>query len=53
MFQKLLELNKKIKSNIFFDYDIGKLTWFRTGGKSKIFIIVENEEELELLVNYL
>jgi len=53
MFQKLLELKKKIKSNIFFDYDIGKLTWFRTGGKSKIFIIVENEEELELLVNYL
>ncbi len=51
MFDKLLKLNKKIKSKIYFDYDVGKLTWFRTGGKSKVFIIVENEEELEILIN--
>ena len=53
MFDKLLKLNNKIKSKIFFDYDVGKLTWFMTGGKSKVFIIVENEEELEMLINYI
>ena len=52
MFDKLINLNNKIKSKIFLDHDVGKLSWFRTGGKSKVFIIVENEEELEMLINY-
>ena len=52
MFDKLININNKIKSKIFLDYDVGKLSWFRTGGKSKVFIIVENEEELEMLINY-
>ena len=50
MFEKLLKLNSIIKSNIYTNYDVGKLTWFRTGGKAKIFILVENELELELLI---
>ena len=41
----------KLKSKFYFDYNIGKLTWFRTGGNAKIFILVENSEELEIVLN--
>ena len=46
-----LKIISKLKSKFYFDYNIGKLTWFRTGGKAKIFILVENSEELEIILN--
>ncbi len=42
---------EKLNSKFYFDYNIGKLTWFRTGGNAKIFVIVENVEELEIILN--
>ena len=51
MKNNLINISHKLKSKFFFDYDIGKLTWFRTGGKAKIYIIVEDIEELEIILN--
>ncbi len=51
MSNKLLEFTKKLKSKFFFDHNIGKYTWFRTGGNAKIFAIVENSTELEIILN--
>ena len=47
------KLNDKLKSQFYYNHDVGKLTWFRTGGKSKLFIIVENKNELEIILNEL
>ncbi len=51
MSKNLSDLVKKLKSKIYFNYNIGKHTWFRTGGNAKIFIIVDNTEELEIILN--
>ena len=51
MTNNLRNISDKLKSKIYFDYNVGKLTWFRTGGNAKIFIIVENDEELEIILN--
>ena len=51
MNNNLLKIAKNLKSKIYFDYNIGKLTWFRTGGNAKIFIIIENSVELEIVLN--
>ena len=53
MLDKINRLKKKLKSKILFNHEMGQLTWFKTGGKAKIFIIVENENELEILINAL
>ena len=47
----IFNLSEKLNSKFFFDHNIGKLTWFRTGGNAKIFIIVENNKELEIILN--
>ena len=39
-------LNKELKSKFYFDYDMSKHVWFRAGGKTSIFCIVHNQEEL-------
>ena len=51
MKSNLLDISNKLISKFHFDYNIGKLTWFRTGGNAKVFIIVENTEELEIILN--
>ncbi len=51
MVSKLSNLVDKLKSKIYFDYNIGKLTWFRTGGNAKQFIIIEDTSELEIILN--
>ena len=51
MLDKLKKLNSQLKSKIYFNHDIGKMTWFRTGGKAELFISVENENELEIIIN--
>ena len=44
MFEELNKLNQKLESKILFNHEIGKITWFKTGGKAKFFIIVANEK---------
>ncbi len=51
MVNNLSKIISTLKSKFYFDYNIGKLTWFRTGGNAKIFILVENSEELEIILN--
>ena len=51
MSNRFLEITKKLKSKFFFDHNIGKYTWFRTGGNAKVFAIVENSKELEIILN--
>ena len=51
MQSNLINIASKLKSKIYFDYNIGRLTWFRTGGNAKIYAIVENSEELEIILN--
>ena len=45
MLDKLKKLNSQLKSKIYFNHDIGKMTWFRTGGKAELFISAENEND--------
>ena len=51
MKKNLSQTLKNLKSKIYFDYNIGKHTWFKTGGNAKIFIIAENSSELEIIFN--
>ncbi len=51
MSKKILELADKLKSKIYSNYNAGKHTWFRTGGNAKIFAIVEDNLELEIILN--
>ena len=53
MLTKFSSLSEKLKSKFLFNHEMGHLTWFKTGGKAKVFIIVENENELEILINSL
>ena len=50
-YKKIIDLSKNLKSKFIFDYDIYKLTWFRAGGKTDIFCLVNDEKELEILLN--
>ena len=53
MLENFIRLKNQLKSKILLNYEIGNLTWFRTGGKSKVFILVENVNELEIIINSL
>ena len=50
MIEKLKELDKKLKSKFFFDFNMSKYTWFQAGGNAKAFCIADNENELKLIL---
>ena len=45
------KLTKTLKSKFYNDYNISKLTWFRTGGTADIYCIAYNKDELEIILN--
>ena len=47
------EIQSKIGSKILFDYDMGKSTWFRVGGKAKGYTIINNISDLKTIITYL
>ena len=47
-----VEIQSKIKDKILFDYDMGKATWFRTGGKARGFAVINNLVDLKTIVGY-
>ncbi|MEC8876411.1 MAG: hypothetical protein VX395_03100, partial [Pseudomonadota bacterium] len=49
----LLKRLPKTKGEYIENAPIGKKTWFRTGGKTDIFCIVYDENELEIILNHL
>ena len=51
MEKNLTKIIDKLKSKIYFNYNIGKLTWFRTGGNARVYAIIENIDELEIILN--
>ena len=51
MYEKILEISKKLNSKFLFNYDISRLTWFRAGGKTDIYCVVCDENELEIILN--
>ena len=46
------EIQSNIKDKILFDYDMGKSTWFRTGGKAKGYVVINNLEDLKTIVGF-
>ena len=48
----IYEIQSKIKSKILFDYDMGKSTWFRTGGKAQGYVTVNNLKDLKTIISY-
>ena len=44
------EIQSTIKDQILFDYDMGNTTWFRTGGKAKGFVVINNIKDLKTVV---
>ena len=46
------EIQSKIKDKILFDYDMGNTTWFRTGGKAKGFVVINNIDDLKTIVGF-
>lgn len=46
------EIQLKINSNIFLNFDMGKSTWFRVGGKAKGYVVVDTIKDLKTIINY-
>ena len=46
------EIQSKIKSKIILDYDMGKSTWFRVGGKVKGYVVINNFKDLRTIISY-
>jgi len=46
------EIQSKIGSKILIDYDMGRSTWFRVGGKTKGYSIVNNICDLKTIISY-
>ena len=50
MIDELKKISSKLESKIVFNKDIGKETWFRTGGKAKGFVVINNIKDLKTVV---
>ena len=48
----IYEIQSKIKSKILFNYDMGKSTWFRAGGKAKGYVTINNLKDLKTIVSH-
>ena len=46
------EIQSKLESKIILDYDMGKSTWFRVGGKALGYIIADNINDLKIILSY-
>ena len=47
------KIDYNFKTKFYYNYDTSKNVWFRTGGKAKVFCIVENEKELSIILQNL
>ena len=48
----ITEIQSKINSSIFLDYNMGNSTWFRVGGIAKGYVIVNNIKDLKTILTY-
>ena len=47
------KISKNLKSKFYFDFDTSKIVWFRTGGKSSVYCIVYDQDELTQIIKNL
>ena len=45
-------IQSKIISKIFFDYDMSKSTWFRTGGRASAYTVINNIKDLKTILSF-
>ena len=45
------KISKNLISKFYFDYDMSKHVWFRSGGKASVFCLVYDLSELEVILN--
>tara|TARA_Y100001970_G_scaffold294302_1_gene450139 strand:- start:4576 stop:5478 length:903 start_codon:yes stop_codon:yes gene_type:complete len=53
LYENLEKIATKLKSKFYFNFDIYKKTWFRTGGKCDVFCEVYDQNEFEIILNNL
>ena len=44
------KIDYNFKTKFYYNYDTSKNVWFRTGGKAKVFCVVDNEKELSIIL---
>ena len=44
------KIDYNFKTKFYYNYDTAKNVWFRTGGKAKVFCVVDNEKELSIIL---
>ena len=47
------KIDYNFKTKFYYNYDTSKNVWFRTGGKAKVFCIVDNKKELSIILQNL
>lgn len=47
----IAKISQKLKSKFYFDYNMSKNVWFRAGGKTSIFCLVYDINELQIILN--
>ena len=52
MHRLINKIQSKIESKIFLDYDMKKSTWFRAGGSSLGYVVVNNVSDLKEIISY-
>ncbi len=52
MIELLNKIQSKIRSKIIIDYDMKKSTWFRAGGNTKAYIIINDIKDLKTIISY-
>ena len=53
MFENLERNKQSLQSKFYFNYNTSNSNWFRAGGNAKVFIIVENSNELVKIIKLL
>jgi len=48
----LNNIQSKIRSKILIDYDMGRSTWFRTGGNAMGYVIINNISDLKKIISF-
>ena len=51
MLEHIKKISQKLQSNFYFDFDMAKNVWFRAGGKTSVFCLVYDFNELEIILN--
>lgn len=51
MIDNIKKIDKKLKSEFYYNYETSKRVWFKAGGNALVYCFVNNQEELEIILN--